>query len=539
MAHADFSSQTYLVIDDLVAMRALMRGMLRSFGAIHLDQARDGADAIALMERTRYDVVLCDYNLGLGKDGQQVLEEARHRALIGVETIFMMVTGENTRAMVMGAAEYAPDTYLTKPFTIDLLKPRLIRLFERKSGLAGVDRALRAGNHGAAVEQLNQLLVAKPGNRIELLRLKAEICLTANRHDEAMAIYDNVLANLTTLNWAHLGKGKILFQKKQYAQAREVFTQLLERDPDCILAYDWLAKTQMAEQSFGEAEQTLKQAVALSPRNLARQQRLGELALKKGDGKVAEAAFKRAAELARHSVLNHPSVHAGLARSKSLNRKHHEALKVAEDIGKTFSDHPEAAIYQASAIAVVQQDRGDASGAAAALQAAEQAIAERGEGLSPRLALEMIKTYTRLDETQKASVLLQRAIANNHDDQEFLAEVLRVCHATSLAQEADVTIRQIQRDIVRTNNAGVGLIKQGDFDAAITLLNTAAEEMPGNRTVNLNAAKAWILTMETRGSSTEGIQAVRRYIARVKKAAPNDWRLIDVQSRLQQLALKV
>ncbi len=538
MAQIDFSTRTYLVIDDDVTMRALIRGLLRSLGATHLDQARDGNEAIAHLEKQRYDVVLCDYNLGSGKDGQQILEEARHRALIGIEAIFIMVTAENTREMVMGAVEYTPDTYLSKPVTLDLLKTRLARLLERKSGLAGVDRALRSGNHGAAIVELNQLLAAQPRHRTDLLRLKADVCLAAHRHDEAMAIYDEVLADLAP-SWAHLGKGKILFRKKQYGPARELFTRLLEQDRHCILAYDWLAKTQVAAQAFDAAEQTLKQAVALSPRNLDRQQRLGELALKSGDGQVAEAAFTRAVALARHSVLNHPSLYAGLAKSKSVNGKVNEALKVLGDIRKSCRDHREAALYESIALAMVQQDRGDTSGAAAALQTAVQLIVELGAELSPRLSLEMINTCLRLGETQKASVFLQQAIANNHDDHEFLAEVVHVCHETGLAQEADSAIRQIQQDIVRTNNAGVLLIKQGDFEAAVQRLDAAAEEMPANKTINLNAAKAWIIKMENLGPSDEGVQMVRRYVARVQKAAPNDWRLADLQARLRQLALKV
>lgn len=538
MEQVDFSSKHYLLIDDFSAMLALMRGMLRSFGATRLDQAHDGEEAIKLMERTRYHVVICDYNLGPGKNGQQVLEEARHRNLIGVDAIFMMVTGETSREMVMSAMELAPDTYLTKPFTINMLKIRLAKLFERKANLAGVAQTLMAGNHDAAIAELNDLLALNPNNRADLLRLKADICLTTNRLEEAMTIYESVLEDLV-LDWARLGKGKLLFERKQYAEARAIFTHLLESDPNFILAYDWLAKTQVAELSFDEAEQTLKKALQLSPRNHNRQQRLGDLALQNNDGQTAETAFERAVVLARHSVLNHPSLYAGLAKSKSINKKFDQALKVVGDIGKRFVDHLEAAIYEASTLAVIKQDRGDKCGALAALKTAEQSIAVLGGELSSRLSLEMVKTYSRLGETEKASALLEQAIANNHDDHEFLTEVVRICHETNLAQKADMAIRRIQEFIDRTNHAGVRLTKEGDYDAAIQLLHEAAEEMPGNRTFNLNAAKAWLIKMESRGASTEGIQMVRRYIARIKKAAPNDWRLADIQSRLQKLAIKV
>ncbi len=47
------------------------------------DTARDtnGAEALSKMQSRRFDLVLCDYNLGPGKDAPQVLEEARRRLL--------------------------------------------------------------------------------------------------------------------------------------------------------------------------------------------------------------------------------------------------------------------------------------------------------------------------------------------------------------------------------------------------------------------------------------------------------------------------
>ena len=533
----DFADKTYLIVDDFVSMLALLRGMLRSFGAIHLDQARNGDEAITLMERKRYDVVLCDYNLGHGKDGQQVLEEARHRSLIGVDAIFMMVTGETSRERVMGAVEYTPDTYLTKPFTIKMLKSRLLQLFERKSNLGGVEQALLATNHDSALAELNARIAENPRNRTDLLRLKADICLTTSRHREAMAIYDEILAD-DALDWAHLGRGRILFQQKHYDEAHGVFARLLDSNPNFILAYDWLAKTQVAEQSFDEAEQSLQQALRLSPRNLDRQRRLGDLALQREDSQTAEAAFEQAVALGRHSVLNHPVLYVGLAKSKSLNKNSSQALKVAGEIHKRFIDHLEAAIYEASATAFIKRQEGDAKGATAALQAAERSLASLGGGMSARLSLEMIMTWFRAGETEKASVLLQQSIANNHDDHEFLAEVARVCHETGLARQADRDIRQIEQYILQINRSGMDLIEEGDYEAAIELLHDAAEKIPGNKTFNLNAAKAWLIKMESRGASDEGIQAVRRYLARIKTSAPHDWRLVDIQARLRQLTPK-
>lgn len=532
----EFSAKSFLVIDDFADMRSAIRHLLRSLGAVKVEQARDGHDAITQLSSKSFDVILCDYNLGAGKDGQQVLEEARHRRLIGVDTIFVMITAENTREMVMSAIEYSPDSYLAKPFTKELLGTRLTKLFTVKANLAKVDKALVAKDYSAAIAELDRLIAAKPKNLSELIKTKTEVLLTAKRYEEAKKVLEDVLA-ARDIPWARLGLGKVFFWQKKYVQAQEVFEHLLSLDPNMVAAYDWLAKTQTALKCFPAAEKTLSDAARLSPRGLPRQRLLGELALSNGNSQGAEQAFSRAVALAKHSILNHPTLFASLAKSKAANGKHGEALKVIGDMGKAFASEKEAAIYAATATAFVKKDQGDLEGAAKALREAEASMQQlTGANRSPSLMLEMARTYARLDEQDKAATLIHEAIANNHDEDELLIEVVQVCREADLDYDAETAIREIQQSVIKTNNEGVRLIKQGQFDDAIQLLSKAADDMPANKTINLNAAKAIILKMDKMGPTSGEVSSVRQYIERVRDLDPDDWRLGEVVSRLRQLA---
>ena len=113
----EIESKSFLVVDDFGDMRSMLKNMLTSIGVTQINTAASGADAIDAITNQHYDIILCDYNLGPGKNGQQILEEIRYRELIGLHTIFVIISAENTRGMVMGAVEYEPDSYLTKPFT--------------------------------------------------------------------------------------------------------------------------------------------------------------------------------------------------------------------------------------------------------------------------------------------------------------------------------------------------------------------------------------------------------------------------------------
>ena len=91
-------------------------------------QVKALAEAIGLLRNHKYDVVLCDFNLGDGKNGQQLLEEAKITNLIGPACAWIMITAEKTTEAVMGAVEYQPDGYLLKPITAAQLQTRLKKI---------------------------------------------------------------------------------------------------------------------------------------------------------------------------------------------------------------------------------------------------------------------------------------------------------------------------------------------------------------------------------------------------------------------------
>ena len=122
-----YEKKRCLVVDDLTEVRASYKRMLKSFGAIDVDTAANGDEAIQKCETNHYELILCDYNLADSKDGQQVLEELRHRELLKYTTLFIIITAEMSREMVLGAIENQPDDYITKPISQQTMRLRVDR----------------------------------------------------------------------------------------------------------------------------------------------------------------------------------------------------------------------------------------------------------------------------------------------------------------------------------------------------------------------------------------------------------------------------
>ena len=123
MANLDamLAGKRILAVDDLVESRSAMKKMLVILGASKVDVAMDGDEATEYILNNDYDLVISDYNLGRGRDGQQILEEARFIRRFKATTTLVMLTGDTALDMVMGAIPYEPDHYVTKPFTIIII----------------------------------------------------------------------------------------------------------------------------------------------------------------------------------------------------------------------------------------------------------------------------------------------------------------------------------------------------------------------------------------------------------------------------------
>ena len=193
---SDWANKHYLLVDDFPSMRTMLRDMLRSLGVRYVDQAGSGAEAVAMLGRNKYDVVLCDYNLGPGKNGQQVLEDAKTRDLVGPACIWLLVSAEKSVESVMGSAEFQPDGYLIKPITEGLLLSRLNRAWSKKQVFKEIDKAYDARDYLRAARLCDERLGGDKLNALDLLRMKAILLFKSGEPERARAVYEQVLADI-------------------------------------------------------------------------------------------------------------------------------------------------------------------------------------------------------------------------------------------------------------------------------------------------------------------------------------------------------
>ena len=115
-----------MLVDDIPAMRLLVRQMLRSIGIDEILEANDGSTALQLLRAQPVDVVLSDWNM-IPMTGLQLLMAMREDP-DNSHIPFIMITGEGSMEHVQRARSAGVNGYLIKPFGLDALTRQLTKV---------------------------------------------------------------------------------------------------------------------------------------------------------------------------------------------------------------------------------------------------------------------------------------------------------------------------------------------------------------------------------------------------------------------------
>jgi two-component system chemotaxis response regulator CheY len=126
-----------LVVEDSLSMRSFVRSALEAegtLGELDLVEAASGFDALRLMPRGPYDLVITDINMP-DINGLELVQFIRKSERHKSTPILLISTQSSERDRERGLSLGA-DGYLPKPFSPELLRQEAARLLDRspKSG---------------------------------------------------------------------------------------------------------------------------------------------------------------------------------------------------------------------------------------------------------------------------------------------------------------------------------------------------------------------------------------------------------------------
>lgn len=530
-----------LLVDRHTSARNSLRLILSSLGVKAVHSAGTSAEVLRQVNSYAFDIILADYHLDDGRDGQQLLEELRHKHLISLSTVYMVITAERAYHNVVSVAELAPDDYLIKPFTADQLHSRLARAIYKKRYFERVFTHLDNGAFADALAACEALIGQEPLFFYDALRFKGEILNVLERHEEARAVYQQVLDN-AMVPWARMGLAVALRGLNELDEAEALSTALIEDFPEYLAAYDFLASVREEQGKLAAAQEVLQKAADISPNNSVRQRAVGDVAVRNADLDTAERAYGKVLERHRGSSLRVIDDYTNLTRVL-LDKGHTDGAKrITQELRRDWRGSKQGELAAHVMDSLCANKEGEPAKARLAL---ENALAlheslkedESASDFSQKITIDLAHACMVAGDEAKAQDILGKVAAENHEDRGMIAQIQGVFSKTGKEADGQSLLAKVGREIVELNNRGVMAARSGDIEASVQMLIEAAERVP-NLQFLVNASKAIFTLMDQQGWREELAERALRYLQLAQAKDRLSPRVITARELYHEVAKK-
>ena len=489
-----YKDKQILIIDDMPDMRSSLRSQIASLNMQKVSVASNVRDALDVLRSKKHDVILCDYFLGGGTDGQQFLEFLRTTNVISRATLFIMVTAETGYESVITAAECLPDDYLLKPFTAETLRTRLERLLEKKARLAAIDRLQDKEAWLDIIVACDEIIAARDKYLVDALRIKGNALVMSRQYEAAIVFYQQALAT-RAMPWASLGLAKALKGKGDAEQAKAVLNGLISASPNLLSAYDLLGRIHTEEGNGEQALAILDNACKVAPHSLARQRSLASIAEDTGQFERVEKAMSIVVKKTKNSPLRASSDYAKLGNALTEMGDFAKAVTVIEEAKSSFKEPDDARLLAAvEAVALNKVGKEDL-----ATKALELALAGATGSLPEATSLAIAKACLAHDRAEEAMAILKIVVQNNPDSTAIQGRITGILKDHGGEEAAKTLVEKSAREVIELNNNAILKAKAKEFGEAARMLSEAAVQLPNNQQIVANAALSLLVDVYMNG----------------------------------------
>lgn len=312
----DFSQLTVLIIDDNRLVHDTLKRGLYDIGINHVKCAESAYFGIRLCESERFHIVICSFNVNSDKDGFHLLEELKFRGHVNKTTVLIFLSTETNESLVNSIVELQPDDFWVKPLAPKKVKERLVHTLQIKKQLFNMYRAIDTKSFSKVVYFADRHLV---NDRIHSLhsnisRMKGEAYLSLLEFETAETFYKGLMKTYTYA-WVYLGYVKSLLKQGRINEINELLKKLTEKPATRFGAHDMLAQYYIEQEQYDKAYDEIKQATALSPRNIERNKKSWDLARLNHDHEGQYIATRNIAKQAKNSIHDSPELLLNVIRS--------------------------------------------------------------------------------------------------------------------------------------------------------------------------------------------------------------------------------
>ena len=116
-------SMNVLIVDDYKTMLRIIRNLLKQLEFDNVEEATDGAEALAKLRAGNFGLVISDWNME-PMTGLDLLKEVRADSRLK-HLPFIMITAESKTENVVAAKAAGVSNYIVKPFNAETLRDKI------------------------------------------------------------------------------------------------------------------------------------------------------------------------------------------------------------------------------------------------------------------------------------------------------------------------------------------------------------------------------------------------------------------------------
>lgn len=517
-----------LVIDDMRMQQTTLRGQLNMLGIVKVETTGSAEDALRMIESKRYDLILCDYNLNQKTDGQQLFEYARERLLLGPDSLFFMITAENSYASVAAASEHMPDSYLLKPVTAGEIESRLKLQLDRREALLTIKQHLAKQDLPAAKAACELVLAKKDRWYMQALQLKGQIELDMDHVESAMLVYKEAVKLRPGLMWAQIGLARTFKADGKYEEAK-LLAQTIIKTPEgskALAAYDVLAQSLEAQGDPQAALDVLKESAQVVP-SARRHRQVAESAYRNGDLETANASYSLAIKSSQGSITAQPQDQMALAQTLVEQNEPQLALDALKQTGTRNLRGPE---FKAVELAIASQAHAQLGMSKEAAEEAEQALAAMSTSKADFATVAVAKAALKSGMEEEGLMLLQKAVSADHENTRIKQLITKTLNETGNAELVDRVVGGATALLKTRVNDAKKLFRDERIDEALKLIQVAIEDFPENTAVLLEATQMNCMALRrNKKADPANIEQVRGYLTKLEKLLPANERVSQMR----------
>jgi len=130
-----YAKSRFLIVDDFLTMRRIIRTLLKDNGYNNVEDAEDGASALQKLKQANYDFVIADLNMP-NTDGLGLLTAIRADARTANLPV-LIIAAEANKDHIVAAAKGRANGYIVKSFTGAILTDKIVQILDRVNKKSG------------------------------------------------------------------------------------------------------------------------------------------------------------------------------------------------------------------------------------------------------------------------------------------------------------------------------------------------------------------------------------------------------------------